>query len=157
MSSLPWARPPISRREPSFRGGGARSRLRTDRAGIPERTGRAAPGTAPPSPPTFAPRPRQPRSPCAEKKPGRSSRALEQKASDRDPCAYRRENNDRTGSAWGWASGSPSRQASLSRNLGGALFSLGVQYRYRPVMGAKALRGRVQVDWGTEPQSAGHP
>ena len=96
------------------------------------------PGMDPPSPPTFAPRPRHPRSPCAEKKHGRSLRALEQKAGDLDPGAYRHENNDRTGSAWGWASGSPSRQTSLSRNLGGTVFSLGVQFRYRSGMEEQA-------------------
>lgn len=84
---------------------------------------------APPAPSTFAPRLRQPRSPCATEMLRQSLRVLKQKASHQDPGAYRRENNDRTGSAWGWASGSPSRQASLSRNLGGAFFSLGVQYR----------------------------
>ena len=95
-------------------------------------------GMSPPSPPTYAPRPRHPRSPCAEQKHGRSLRALEQKAGDLDPGAYRHENNDRTGSAWGWASGSPSRQTSLSRNLGGTVFSLGVQFRYRSWMEEQA-------------------
>lgn len=102
--------------------------------------GRHTPGMDPSAPPTFAPRPRHPRSPCAEQKHGRSSGALEQKAGGLDPGAYRHENNDRTGSAWGWASGSPSRQTSLSRNLGGTVFSLGVQFRYRLGMEEQAQR-----------------
>lgn len=56
-------------------------------------------------------------------------------------CAWRRENNDRTGSASRRASGFPSRQAGLSRNLGGAVFSVGVQYSLGPGMGASVKEG----------------
>ena len=73
---------------------------------------------------------------------------------DHAPRAYRCENNDRTGSAWRRASGFPSPQAGLSRNVGGAVFSMGVQYRCGPGMGVK-VRRRVQVDCGPKASGKG--
>lgn len=106
----------------------------TDSVGIPE--GRTT-GAYPWNGPSRAPDVRAQATPPpltvrgAEARPEfASSEAEGEKAGGLDPGAYRHENNDRTGSAWGWASGSPSRQTSLSRNLGGTVFSLGVQFRY---------------------------
>lgn len=68
--------------------------------------------------------------------------------------AYRCENNDRTGSAWRRASGFPSPQAGPSRNLGGVVFSMGVQYLCGPGIGVE-VPGRVQVVCGPKASGKG--
>lgn len=147
------------RRQVGFRGDGEQSHHRTGRTGGGRGWGEDAPARPwddPSRAPDIRAHSRQPRSPCAAERPGRTRGLWSRTPAELDLCAYRRENNDRTGSASGWASGSPSPQAGLSRNLGGVFLSMGVQCRSGPGTCAKALRS-VRMDFGPEHHGGGYP
>lgn len=139
VSKIPQHRPPVGgSRVSEVVGRGAA--LRTDKPGPPRGVAAVRSWDAPPAAVRSVTTPPTPLTVFIEEARSELATSIAKGQQDPMPRACRRENNDRTGSASRRASGFPSRQAGLSRNLGGAVFSMGVQCRCGPGMGAKVFR-----------------